>query len=75
MNDKTLFAGALIYLLCLLGFLIPLKWLPRWGRLVGYVLFCIINIGLAFIYRELAFLSFFQHSIRRTGVEILYGII
>ena len=58
MNDKTLFAGALIYLLCLLGFLIPLKWLPRWGRLVGYVLFCIINIGLAFIYRGLAFLSF-----------------
>ena len=58
MKDETLFAGALIYLLCLLGFLIPLKWLPRWGRLVGYVLFCIINIGLAFIYRGLAFLSF-----------------
>ena len=58
MNDETLFCGALIYLLCLLGFLIPLKWLPRWGRLVGYVLFCIINIGLAFIYRGLAYLSF-----------------
>ena len=58
MNDETLFAGALIYLLCLLGFLIPLKWLPRWGRLVGYVFFCIINIGLAFIYRGLAFISF-----------------
>ena len=58
MNDETLFCGALIYLLCLSGFLIPLKWLPRWGRLVGYVLFCIINIGLAFIYRGLAYLSF-----------------
>ena len=58
MKDETLFAGALIYLLCLLGFLIPLKWLPRRGRLVGYVFFCIINIGLAFIYRGLAFLSF-----------------
>ena len=58
MNDETLFCIALIYLLALLGFLIPLKWLPRWGRLVGYVLFCIINIGLAFIYRGLAFLSF-----------------
>ena len=58
MNDETLFAGSLIYLLYLLGFLILLKWLPRWGRLVGYVLFCIINIGFAFIYRGLAFLSF-----------------
>ena len=58
MNDETLFCGALIYLLCLLGFLIPLKWLPRWGRLVGYVLFCIINIGLAFIYRGLDFITF-----------------
>ena len=56
MNYETLFCIALIYLLALLGFLIPLKWLPRWGRLVGYVLFCIINIGLAFIYRGLAFL-------------------
>ena len=58
MNDETLFAGALIYLLALLGFLIPLKWLPRWGRLVGYVFFCIINISLEFIYRGLNFISF-----------------
>ena len=58
MKDETLFAGALIYLLCLLGFLIPLKWIPRWGRLVGYVFFCIINISLAFIYRGLNFISF-----------------
>ena len=58
MNDETLFAGALIYLLCLLGFLIPLKWIPRWGRLVGYVFFCIINIGLAFIYRVFDFITF-----------------
>ena len=58
MKDETLFCIALIYLLALLGFLIPLKWLPRWGRLVGYVLFCIINIGLAFIYRGLDFITF-----------------
>ena len=58
MNDETLFAGALIYLIYLLGFLILLKRLPRWGRLVGYVLFCIINIGFAFIYRGLYFISF-----------------
>ena len=58
MNYETLFTGALIYLIYLLGFLILWKWLPRWGRLVGYVFFCIINIGLAFMYRGLAFLSF-----------------
>ena len=62
MNNETLFAGALIYLLCLLGFLIPLKWLPRWGRLVGYVLFCIINIGLAFICRCFNFITFHLQS-------------
>ena len=56
--EETVFAGALIYLIYLLGFLSLLKWLPRWGRLVGYVFFCIINIGLAFTYRGLAFLSF-----------------
>ena len=58
MNDETLFCIALIYLLALLGFLIPLKWIPRWGRLVGYVFFCIINIGFAFIYRGFDFISF-----------------
>ncbi len=62
MNDETLFCIALIYLLALLGFLIPLKWLPRWGRLVGYVLFCIINIGLAFIYRCFNFITFHLQS-------------
>ena len=62
MNNETLFAGALIYLIYLLGFLILLKWLPRWGRLVGYVLFCIINIGLAFIYRCLNFITFHLQS-------------
>ena len=50
--------AAIIWFGLLLGFLILWKWLPRWGRLVGYVLFCIINIGLAFIYRGLAYLSF-----------------
>ena len=58
MNIETLFSGAVIYLIYLLGFLSLLKWLPWWGRLVGYVFFCIINIGLAFTYRGLAFLSF-----------------
>ena len=58
MNYETLFAGALNYLIYLLGFLILLKWLPRWGRLVGYVFFCIINIGLAFMYRGLNFITF-----------------
>ena len=58
MNHETLFCIALIYLLALLGFLIPLKWIPRWGRLVGFVLFCIINIGFAFICRGFNFISF-----------------
>ena len=58
MNDETLFAGAVIYLLCLLGFLIPLKWISRGWRRGILALFCLVNIGLAFIYRGLAFLSF-----------------
>ena len=58
MNDETLFCGALIYLLCLLGFLIPLKWISRGLRLVIYLFFCAVNIGLAFIYRGLDFISF-----------------
>ena len=66
MNGETLFAGALGYLIYLLGFLSLLKWLPWWGRLVGYVFFCIINIGLAFTYRGLAFLSFNIQSGKRT---------
>ncbi len=62
MKDETLFCIALIYLLALLGFLIPLKWLPRWGRLVGYVFFCIINIVLAFICRCFNFITFHLQS-------------
>ena len=58
MNDETLFAIALIYLLCLLGFLIPLKWIPRWLRWVIYLIFCVVNIGVAFIFRGLNFISF-----------------
>ena len=58
MNGETLFCGALIYLLCLLGFLIPLKWISRGLRLVIYLFFCAVNIGLAFIYRGLDFISF-----------------
>ena len=58
MNDETLFAGALIYLLCLLGFLIPLKWISRGWRRGILALFCLVNIGLAFIYRGLDFITF-----------------
>ena len=58
MNDETLFWGALIYLLYLLGFLIPLKRISRGLRLVIYLFFCAVNIGLAVIYRGLDFISF-----------------
>lgn len=58
MNDETLFAGALIYLLCLLGFLIPLKRIPKVWRLVIFTVFCAVNIGLDFIIRGLSFISF-----------------
>ena len=58
MNDETLFAIALIYLLCLLGFLIPLKRIPKVWRLVIFTVFCAVNIGLDFIIRGLSFISF-----------------
>ena len=58
MNDETLFCIALIYLLALLGFLIPLKWISRGLRLVIYLFFCAVNIGLDFIIRGLSFISF-----------------
>ena len=65
MNDETLFAGALIYLLCLLGFLIPLKWISRGWRRGILALFCLVNIGLAFIYRGLDFITFNIQSGKR----------
>ena len=58
MNYETLFAGAVIYLLCLLGFLIPLKWISRGWRRGILAFFCLVNIGLAFIYRGLDFITF-----------------
>ena len=58
MNDKTLFSGAVIYLLCLLGFLIPLKRIPKVWRWVIFTVFCAVNIGLDFIIRGLSFISF-----------------
>ena len=58
MNDETLFAGALIYLLCLQGFLIPLKRIPRGWRWGILAFFCLVNIGLAFIYRGFDFITF-----------------
>ena len=58
MKDETLFAGAVIYLLCLLGFLIPLKWISRGWRRGILAVFCAVNIGLAFIYRGLGFITF-----------------
>ena len=62
MNGETLFCGALIYLLCLLGFLIPLKWIPRWGRLAIFTVFCAVNIGFAFICRCFNFITFHLQS-------------
>ena len=61
MNDE-IFAGALGYLIYLLGFLILLKWLPRWGRLVGYLFFCAVNIYFAFICRCFNFITFHLQS-------------
>ena len=58
MKDETLFCIALIYLLALLGFLIPLKWISRGWRRGILALFCLVNIGLAFIYRGLDFITF-----------------
>ena len=58
MNDETLFCIALIYLLALLGFLIPLKRISRGWRRGILALFCLVNIGLAFIYRGLGFITF-----------------
>ena len=58
MNDETLFCIAVIYLLALLGFLIPLKWISRGWRRGILALFCLVNIGLAFIYRGLDFITF-----------------
>ena len=58
MNDETLFCIALIYLLALQGFLIPLKWIPRVWRLAIFTVFCAVNIGFAFICRCLNFITF-----------------
>ena len=62
MNDETLFCGALIYLLCLLGFLIPLKWIPKVWRLAIFTVFCAVNIGFAFICRCFNFITFHLQS-------------
>ena len=62
MNDETLFAGALIYLLCLLGFLIPLKRIPKVWRLAIFTVFCAVNIGFAFICRCFNFITFHLQS-------------
>ena len=58
MKYETLFTGAVIYLLCLLGFLIPLKWISRGWRRGILAFFCLVNIGLAFIYRVFNFITF-----------------
>ena len=57
-NDETLFCGAIIYLLALLGFLIPLKYIHRGWRLGISAFFCTVNIGLSFICRGLDFITF-----------------
>ena len=56
--EERFFCGALIYLLCLLGFLIPLKQIPKVWRWVIFTVFCVINIGLAGIFRGLDFITF-----------------
>ena len=65
MKYETLFAGAVIYWLCLLGFLIPLKWISRGWRRGILAFFCLVNIGLAFIYRGLDFITFNIQSGKR----------
>ena len=62
MNDKTLFSGAVIYLLCLLGFLIPLKRIPKVWRLAIFTVLCAVNIGFAFICRCFNFITFHLQS-------------
>ena len=56
--EQNFFCGAIIYLLVLLGFLIPLKRIPRGWRWGILAFFCLVNIGLAFIYRGLDFITF-----------------
>jgi len=58
MRDETIFGGVLIYLVYLLGFLIPLKCIHKVWRLVIYLFFCAVNIGLTFAYRGLDFITF-----------------
>ena len=62
MNYETLFAGAVIYLLCLLGFLIPLKRIPKVWRLAIFTVLCAVNIGFAFICRCFNFITFHLQS-------------
>ena len=56
--EERFFCGALIYLLCLLGFLIPLKQIPKVWRWVIFTVFCTVNIGLATGFRGLNFITF-----------------
>ena len=62
MKYETLFAGAVIYWLCLLGFLIPLKRIPKVWRLAIFTVFCAVNIGFAFICRCFNFITFHLQS-------------
>ena len=62
MKDETLFCIALIYLLALLGFLIPLKRIPKVWRWVIFTVFCAVNIGFAFICRCFNFITFHLQS-------------
>ena len=56
--EERFFCGALIYLLCLLGFLIPLKQIHRVWRWVIFTVFCTVNISLATVFRGLNFITF-----------------
>jgi uncharacterized membrane protein YphA (DoxX/SURF4 family) len=56
--EQNFFCGVIIYLLALQEFLIPLKRIPRGWRWGILAFFCLVNIGLAFIYRGLDFITF-----------------
>ena len=60
--EQNFFCGAIIYLLVLLGFLIPLKRIPKVWRLAIFTVFCAVNIGFAFICRCFNFITFHLQS-------------
>ena len=60
--EQIFFCGAIIYLLALQGFLIPLKRIPKVWRLAIFTVLCAVNIGFAFICRCFNFITFHLQS-------------